>query len=148
MSDAPPGFAVDASVALKLFLEEEGSEKAERLFFVLAETPPAALHAPDLLYTECANVLRSRVKRRALSAAAAEAAFATLRELPLTVTPTVEVVSDALLLALNLDISVYDACYASVARRFGVPLITADDRLAEKLRGSVVKVRPLSKAAG
>lgn len=87
------------------------------------------------------NGLNQTVAKRhgsSIASASAQTSFATQRKLPLTVTPTltpaIEAVAEGLLFALNLDISVYDAGYASVAGRFGVPLITADDRLAEKLK--------------
>ena len=52
---------VDASVALKWVLQEEGSEAAELL---LLEEP---LAAPDLLIVECANVLWRKARRGALT---------------------------------------------------------------------------------
>ena len=49
---------VDASVALKWVIQEDGSEAAEAL---LRQEP---LLAPDLLIVECANVLWVKTRRR------------------------------------------------------------------------------------
>jgi predicted nucleic acid-binding protein len=52
---------VDASIALKWVIEEDGSEEAGAL--LLEET----LAAPDLLMIECANVLWAKARRGALT---------------------------------------------------------------------------------
>lgn len=88
---------------------------------------------PDLLFPECANVFRSRVLRRLMSAESAREAFKALRSLPLQVVPVLEISEDALDLALRYDLSVYDGCYSALAARLGVPLVTADRRLLKKL---------------
>jgi predicted nucleic acid-binding protein len=89
--------------------------------------------APDLLFPECANVFRSRVLRRLMSAEAAREAFRGLRSLPLQIVPLLEISEDALDHALRYDLSVYDGCYSALAARLGVPLVTADRRLLKKL---------------
>src|SRR6516165_8263674 len=52
---------IDASVALKWVIEEDGSEEAGAL---LRGEP---LAAPDLLVVECANVLWAKARRRSLT---------------------------------------------------------------------------------
>lgn len=118
---------------MKLFVEEEGATDAEELFAALEGSEPSLIAAPDLLFPECANVFRSRVLRRLMSAEAAREAFGALRSLPLQVVPVGEFSEEALDLALRFDLSVYDGCYAALARRLGAPLITADKRLLKKL---------------
>jgi predicted nucleic acid-binding protein len=144
LSARADAFAVDASVALKLFLSEADSDRAEALFARLGEERPPTVHAPDLLFAECANVFRTRVMRRLLTASAAASALGALRELPLAMTSIHQIVEAALDVAIDREISVYDACYAAVALRFGVPLISADERLVAKLKGSSVDARTLS----
>jgi len=129
----PETFAVDASVGVKLFLEESGSEEAERLFALLGRDPPHVIAVPDLFFIECANVFRSRVHRRLMTAEQARQAFAILRTLPLQTVSSPEVTPAALDLALALGLSVYDGTYAALAERLGVPLVTADRKLARKL---------------
>jgi predicted nucleic acid-binding protein len=127
------GLTIDASVALKLFFREEYSDRARAVFAGLAGGPPRRLLAPDFLLVECANVFRTGVKRRLLSAGAAREALAILRELPLRLVSTAELTADALGWALAHDLSVYDACYVAVAVRSQTRLLTADQKLANKL---------------
>jgi predicted nucleic acid-binding protein len=49
MSSSPLRCVADASVAIKLFVLEAGSETAERLVGQLAASPGAEIHVPDLL---------------------------------------------------------------------------------------------------
>jgi predicted nucleic acid-binding protein len=79
----PDTLVVDASVGVKLFLEEDGSREAEGIFSLLAGDSPRILAVPDLFFVECANVFRSRVHRRLMKPAAARDAFGILRALPL-----------------------------------------------------------------
>jgi predicted nucleic acid-binding protein len=132
----PETFAVDASVGVKLFLDESGSEEAERLFALLGREPPHVIAVPDLFFIECANVFRSRVHRRLMTAERAREAFAILRTLPLQSVSSSELAPIALDLALAHGLSVYDGTYAALAERLGVPLVSADGRLVNKLVGA------------
>jgi len=119
---------VDASVAIKLYVAEALSNEAHVLFACLAN-PATKLHVPDLLY----NILWKYVQRGNASAAVATAHFQAIAKLPLLSTATADLGSDALALALAHGISVYDACYAALSQRLGVPLITADEKLTNRL---------------
>jgi predicted nucleic acid-binding protein len=46
-------------------------------------------------------------------------------------------------LALALDITAYDASYAALARRLDLPLVTADNPLAQKLAAGGLTVLSL-----
>jgi len=50
-------YVVDASVAIKLFIDEPLSEQAEVLFSTPQAEPAGEFHVPDLFYIECTNVL-------------------------------------------------------------------------------------------
>lgn len=129
----PGVLVVDASVGVKLVIEEEGSEEAEAIFARLGGADPIVLVAPDFFFIECANVFRTRVHRRLMTAEQAREAFAILHSLPLQSVASADLVPLALDLALIHGLSVYDATYAALAERLGVPLVTADGRLARKL---------------
>lgn len=136
----PETFVVDASVGVKLFLDETGSDEAEHLFARLGHDPPRVIAVPDLFFIECANVFRSRVHRHLMTAERAREAFAILRSLPLQTVPSPEVTPAALDLALAAGLSVYDGTYAALAERLGVPLVTADGKLSRKLEEAGLKV--------
>ena len=135
----PETFVVDASVAVKLFLEESGSEKASRLFALLGRELPHVIAVPELFFLECANGFRSRAHRRLTTAEEARKAFTILRSFPLQVVSSSELAPIALDLALAHELSMYDGMYAALAERLGAPLVTADSKLVRKLRGSGVK---------
>jgi predicted nucleic acid-binding protein len=135
---------MDASVGIKLFLPEAGSEAAQELINRHAAEPEAcAIWVPDLFHVECANILWKAVGRGRLSTVAARNCLEDLGALRLNSVPTRELVGDALGLALKHGTSVYDATYAALAVRLGLPLVTADQRLREQLSGSPVKLHSL-----
>lgn len=134
---------VDASVGIKLFLAEEGSDAADALFAQLAQLPPARFYVPDLFYSECANILWKYVRRFGYPAGNARQDVADLLALRLQTVSTADVLAPALALALQYDITAYDACYAALAQQLGLPLITADSPLRRKLAGSGIAIHIL-----
>lgn len=134
---------VDASVGVKLFLLEDGSEQADRLFSRLAQDPPASFFVPDLFFIECTNILWKYVRRFGYPVENARQDVLDLGSLALIDVPTADLIAEALELALDFDLSAYDASYAALARRLGLPLVTADLALAGKLQGSGLAIRPL-----
>ena len=137
MSDAPLRFVVDASVGIKLFVEEEFSERANALFSYLTAEPSAELYVPDLFYIECANILLKYTRRFGRSLADSQEDVADLKLLALKVTSTADLMEDALLLASAKNLTAYDACYAVLAQKLEVPLITADEPLVQAMDSSV-----------
>lgn len=135
---------VDASVAIKLFLQEEGSELADQLFAALVEAPAARFYVPDLFFVECANVLWKYVRHFGYPADNARQDVADLGALALRSVSTADLIKPALDLALQYQVSAYDACYAALAQETGLPLITADAVLEKKLQGSGIEIRSLS----
>jgi len=128
---------LDASVGIKLFVEEEFSDKVQRLFSKQAEDTQAEFHVPDLFYIECANILLKYTRRfdRPLEDSLAD--LKDLNELALTVTSTTELIEDALKLANEKKLTAYDACYAVLAQKLDLPLITADAPLAKAIDWAV-----------
>ena len=137
MSNSQVRYVVDASVGIKLFVDEEFSEQAHALFSHLAADPPAELYIPDLFYIECTNILLKYTRRfgRPLEDSQADAADITL--LALKATSTVELMEDALLLAAEKNLTAYDACYAVLAQKLELPLITADEQLSTAIQPSI-----------
>lgn len=130
-------YVLDASVGIKLFIDEEFSDKVQRLFAKLAEDPQAEIHVPDLFYIECANILLKYTRRfnRPLEDSLAD--LRDLNELALKVTWTSELIEDALVLATEMNLTAYDACYAVLAQRLELPLVTADAPLAKAIDWAV-----------
>jgi len=120
---------VDASVGIKLFADEPFSEQAQKLFNGLTADSPADLHVPDLFYIECANILWKYTWRFGRLLEDSLADLNALGRLDLRVTSTADLMEDALSLAAQTGLTAYDACYAALARRLDIPLVTVDETL-------------------
>ncbi|MFQ5904436.1 MAG: type II toxin-antitoxin system VapC family toxin, partial [Candidatus Binatia bacterium] len=55
-------YVVDASVVIKLFVDEDLSEAARKLLEGMASPEPDEFFVPDLLFPECSNVLWKYVR--------------------------------------------------------------------------------------
>jgi predicted nucleic acid-binding protein len=128
----PLKLVVDASVAVKVCLSEPLSGHAVALLKRADVDPAARLFVPCFFYAECANVLWKHVRRFGYSADKAMREILHILRLPLVVHQTTELAEDALDIAIKAEITAYDACYVALARRLGVPLVTADERLVRK----------------
>ncbi len=125
-------YVLDASVAIKLAIAEPDSHLAEPLLH-------AELHAPDLMYAEVANILWKKLARGELTDVIAAQALHVISQLKLVVTPSRSLLSDAIWLARATGHPAYDMFYVALAQELSSPLITADRRLAEKVR----QIKPL-----
>ena len=123
-------YVVDASVAAKWYFQEEHSDRADALLGQSNE-----LLAPGLLAVEIATLVWKRARRGEISEILADRIAAALRQVPLEIRPTAELVTAALPLALHRGITLPDAFYVALAVKSGCPLVTADRKLYDVLRG-------------
>ena len=121
---------IDASVAIKWVVEEDGSSDALDLL------KKHRMASPDLLVAECANVLWKKVKRAELTGKEATVAASLLQRADIEVLPTRNLMDRALELAIAIDHAAYDCVYLALAIENNWPLVTADDRLRRKVGGS------------
>jgi predicted nucleic acid-binding protein len=140
----PVRCVVDASVAIKLFIEQEGSEQAEALFDRLGTEPDTELYVPELFYAECANVLWQYVRRASYPAAEAKASLVRLQVLALQRVAIPDLVNEALDIAITHSISAYDACYVELSERLQLPLVTADQKLIRSLAATSFQIHSLT----
>lgn len=95
--------------------------------------------APSFWRLEMRNVLAVSMRVEGMELETALEAFAAAADLveDLEVEPSVE---EVLRLAQRVSISAYDVEFALAAERLEVPLVTADQRLAQKLAGRAVSL--------
>ncbi|HEY2048419.1 MAG TPA: type II toxin-antitoxin system VapC family toxin [Caulobacteraceae bacterium] len=121
---------IDASVAIKWVVTEEGTEQAVSL---LSAGP---LSAPDLLVAECANILWKKVARSELTPEEALLAARILERAEIELHPMRSLLEPAARLAIDLDHPAYDCVYLALAIANGWQFVTADMRLLAKARQS------------
>ena len=120
------GYVIDASVAIKWVIDEPGSEQALKL-------RRHAVAAPDLLISECANIVWKKVRLGELTGPEATMAIRLLVRADIELVPARQLASRAVEWAILLDHSAYDCMYLALAEATTRPFVTADARLLRKL---------------
>lgn len=129
-------WVVDASVAVKWFVEERGSSAAR---VVLAKGE--ALLAPDLILVETSNTAWKKVRRKEMTIEQGEAM---VRAVPLYFERLVHsgaLVARAYALATQLNHPVYDCLYLALAEIEAVDFITDDERLVKAVHRTEFRKR-------
>jgi predicted nucleic acid-binding protein len=121
-------YVVDASVAVKWLVYEEASDIAVSFgrsnnYFV----------APRIIMTEVANALAREAIQGAISAEDAKQQFPKLPYFFDEIVAIDDLVADALSNACQFRHPIYGLIYLEAARRRGIQLMTADQRLLSKL---------------
>jgi len=119
---------IDASIAIKWVVEEDGTELA------LALRQQARLIAPDLLVPECANILWKKVQRKELSKDEALLAARLLQSAEIELVSTRSLMETSTRLAIELDHPAYDCLYLALAIENDCRFVTADERMVNKIR--------------
>lgn len=114
---------VDASALVDLLLE---LPRAAAVIRVLSGMD--LMVAPDLVNAEVLRTVRAKERSGAVSPEQAARAVADLADAPLHRLPTTGMIEAAW--ALRDNVTPSDACYVVAARSLGIPLLTADLRLA------------------
>lgn len=118
---------IDASIAVKWVVEEDGTSEA----LILRRC--AKLIAPELLVAECANILWKKVQRDQLSQHEAFLAARLLQAADIEFLATRCLLEAATRLAVELDHPAYDCLYLALAAERNCSFVTADDRFVRKL---------------
>jgi len=119
-------WVVDASVAVKWFVDERGSEAARA---VLESGQP--IIAPDLIVPECGNTAWKKARQGEISEMHAEAL---VRALPLSfdrLAAAAPLSSRALQLALRFNHPAYDCFYVALAEEASATLVTDDRKVVD-----------------
>lgn len=130
---------LDASVAVRWVVEEQGSDEAAALL-----EKDLAWITPRLLLTEVASALRRKVVDNAVAPAVTgqslDALLQAVADGVIRLVDDERIIAQALLLAVSLRHKVPDCVYLALAEREGASIATADDRLARLARSRGVGV--------
>jgi predicted nucleic acid-binding protein len=116
----------DASVVIKWFVPEAGSDAARALLDAGHD-----FVAPDLLFAEVANTLWKKTRLGELSTDEAAALLEHVGDTAIEGVSIRDLVDDALVVAARTGRTVYDALYLATAVRLQTVMVTADQRLLD-----------------
>lgn len=142
-------FVLDASVTATWLLPDEHTEASRRLF-ASVRSGHVELHAPDLWLVECGNIIVNAVRRKRTTPANALALWQVLDSVRTRCElyrPEPPQVRAALALALERNLSLYDATYLWLAQSLSLPLLTQDAALARAAKAHGVAVLSLESVA-
>jgi predicted nucleic acid-binding protein len=122
---------LDASVAFKWFAQEDGTERA----LVLLERDEPVI-APDLIVAEVANAAWKSLRRRELTTLQFDRIVSDIAQPFSRLVPLNQLIRPAAALTRQLDHPICDCLYLALADAEGVPVITADQRLLDAVRGT------------
>ncbi len=129
---------VDASVAVKWVLPEQGAERAARL-----REEAGDFIAPAIIVPEIASAIWKRARRKEMGLPDAVSAVQIATALVGRLYPTEDLAPEALELAVRFDHAVYDCFYLALADREGAVIVTADNEQFQLARRARVKARLL-----
>lgn len=139
-----PRYVVDASVIAKWVLPGEPfEEKALRLKDDHV-SGSIEVFAPSIVVHEVANALWRATGLKRISEADAGEALEALNDMRIGLYElTWERAAQALSIACDLDLTIYDASYVLLANELRIPLVTADKTLYEtaKKRGKILHIK-------
>ena len=125
---------VDASVVIKWHVSEVHTDAALRL---LRDDAPALL-VPDLVFPEVGNILWKKIRRGDLTKEQARTIGHLVALAPLTVYPSAPLLESALEIATDTGRTVYDSVYVALAVKVCCRLVTADEKLYNRLKAALL----------
>lgn len=128
---------LDASVAIKWFFEEPGSDKASALQTVLHRQTIKVI-VPQLFFFEIANVIKTKPKS---TRSELNTAIKILFELPFITNPIdVNTLTKTAFYAHKYNLSIYDAAYLALAKINQAILVSADNKMVKRVKLPFVKL--------
>jgi predicted nucleic acid-binding protein len=132
---------IDASVAVKWFVSEEGSDKADEV-----SASDYTLLAPRLIVIEVANALARKAIQNLITPVEAAEYVRTLPQFLAGLLDVEDLIEPALQNACSHRHPIYDFVYVEAARRRDTRMLTANQKLIAKVKGTDIAklVIPLS----
>ncbi len=128
----PTEIVVDSSVVAALVTPEQYSDWASKKLSEYND-----FHALDLNYYEVANAIKYKKSERFDAKDTLKAFNQATEILDLyAVHNFSEVINNALAIAIELNITVYDAAFLALAQKLNAKLLTLDQKLVKKIEGT------------
>lgn len=125
-------FILDCSVSAAWCLQDEASEKADRVLLLFDQRQALV---PPLWVVEMANVLLLAERKWRMTPADTARATELVLSLPIEIEPPdLMSLNTCRLLARETGLTAYDGSYLELAQRHGLPLATLDQDLATPAR--------------
>jgi predicted nucleic acid-binding protein len=126
---------VDTNVALKVYLEEDLAEEAQRVLDA-GRDGDAELLAPTLILLEFRHALTRRVRREEITASDAQEMWESFGDWPLDYFEIGSLVPRAAEISEETGCTVYDAIFVALAEAEELVVLTADGKLVKALGGT------------
>lgn len=129
------GLVLDASVAVKWALPAVNEQLRPQAFRLLESYLAKEIEflVPDVFWAEVGNVLWKAVRQRRQSRSDAEEALVEMIGRDFLTVSSIDLLPEALSIALSFDRAVYDSLYIALAEKTSSQLVTADERLANAM---------------
>jgi predicted nucleic acid-binding protein len=124
-------FVIDASVGAKWFLPAAAEPLASEAQHLLDRYTQGQvrLFVPDLFWPELGNVLWKATLQGRITQREAEASVSRAGQLGLLLLPSIDLIAQALTMAVVSRRTVYDSIYIAAAVSESIQFLTADERL-------------------
>jgi len=117
---------LDASILIQTLIREKYTDTTLRLLGMLN-----TVYVPSLILYEIGNALVMMVRKNIITKEDAARKFKSASSIP-TLRIMDPALSEAIDIAIELEITLYDASYLALAHQAGAPLVTADKELCER----------------
>lgn len=137
----PPRVCIDASLAVKLLVQEPYSNQAAFLWQTWVEKDIERI-APAFFPFEVASTIRRKCVRKQLTEEEAEEAFSTFTILGFTILMPEALLKEAWDMTRELGLpTLYDTAYLALAKLYTCEFWTADEVLINSLQGKLPWVK-------
>lgn len=135
----PVRCVIDANVGIKRFINDPLTPKVRSLIDTLVN-PQTEIFVPDLFYIELTNIFWKYVRAGLYTSSQVQTDLTLLKTLPLRVVPTTDLILPSANIAIEYQISAYDACYVALSQQVQAPLLTLDNKMVKALLNSTFNI--------
>ena len=133
-------YVIDASVAAKLFITEDYTDKATEIIEAHARGNLSFL-APTLIMYELGNVFCKHPQMTPKQAYEFLTRFLDLQINMIDVHSNAELLKEACDISKNKDVTFYDASYIAIAEKTKIKLVTADEKIRNKVPETTILIK-------